>query len=194
MNKKDVISFFDRCAPTWDAEMVTDDKKIGFILDTAGVSKGAKVLDVACGTGVLFPYYLSREVSTVTGVDISPEMVRIAKGKLKGEHIEVICGDMETIPVKGEYDCCVIYNAFPHFADPAALLERLALWIKAGGRLTVAHGMGLSTLRRHHEGRARAVSREMLSAEKLGEVMSTRFKADVMISTDDIYVVSGVKR
>ena len=29
MEKKDVIAFFDRCAPTWDAEMIKSDVKIG---------------------------------------------------------------------------------------------------------------------------------------------------------------------
>ena len=56
MEKKDVIEFFDRCAPTWDAEMMKDDEIIGAILDNAEVGEGMDVLDVACGTGVLFSY------------------------------------------------------------------------------------------------------------------------------------------
>ena len=35
MQKQDVIDFFDRCAPTWDAEMVKSDEIIGKILDNA---------------------------------------------------------------------------------------------------------------------------------------------------------------
>ena len=37
MNKKEVAAYFDRLAPDWDEHMVTDDGKIGFILDAAGV-------------------------------------------------------------------------------------------------------------------------------------------------------------
>ena len=55
MNKKEIIAYFDRCAPQWDARMVTDDGKINGILDAAGVREHDVVLDVACGTGVLFP-------------------------------------------------------------------------------------------------------------------------------------------
>ena len=71
MDKKDVIAFFDRCAPTWDAEMIKSDAIIGKILDNAEVGPEMDVLDVACGTGVLFDYYLQRDVASVTGIDIS---------------------------------------------------------------------------------------------------------------------------
>ena len=58
MEKKDVIEFFDRCAPSWDAEMIKSDAKIGRILDNAEVGEGMDVLDVACCTGVMCYYDL----------------------------------------------------------------------------------------------------------------------------------------
>ena len=82
MEKKDIIAFFDRCAPSWDAEMIKNDTIIGKILDNAEIAEGMTVLDVACGTGVLFDYYLQRNVASVTGIDISPEMAKIA-GEIK---------------------------------------------------------------------------------------------------------------
>lgn len=191
MNKNEIIAYFDRCAPQWDARMVTDDVKISTILDAAGVREHGVVLDVACGTGVLFPYYLRRNVARVIGVDISPEMAKIAASKLHDPRIEVLCGDVETIPVRMPCDCCVIYNAFPHFAEPERLVERLARWVKPGGRLTVAHSMGLEALRRHHAGRAEHVSREMLPPEELALVMTPWFRADILMSDEGQYLVSG---
>ena len=191
MNKKEIIAHFDRCAPQWDARMVTDDVKISTILDAAGVREHGVVLDVACGTGVLFPYYLRRNVARIIGVDISPEMAKIAASKLHDPRIEVLCGDVETIPVRMPCDCCVIYNAFPHFAEPERLVERLARWVKPGGRLTVAHSMGLEALRRHHAGRAEHVSREMLPPEELALVMTPWFRADILMSDEGQYLVSG---
>ena len=68
MEKKDIIEGFDRRAPTWDAEMIKSDAKIGRILDNAEVGPDMDILDVACGTGVMFDYSLERNVSSVTGI------------------------------------------------------------------------------------------------------------------------------
>ena len=108
IKKTDVIDFFDRCAPTWDAEMVRSDEKINIILDNAGVHSGSRVLDVACGTGVLMPDYLSRGVTSVTGIDISPEMIKVAEQKFTQDNIHFVCGDVETADVGSAFDAIVI--------------------------------------------------------------------------------------
>ena len=124
MEKKDIIEFFDRCAPTWDAEMIKSDVIIGKILDNVEIEAGQDVLDVACGTGVMFPYYLQRGVASVTGIDISPEMEKIAEGKFSGDpKVQVICGDVETATFRKKFDRIVVYNAFPHFPKPKRLYE-----------------------------------------------------------------------
>lgn len=191
MNKREVIAFFDRCAPEWDAGTIRDDEKIAFILDAAGIRPGCSVLDVACGTGVLFQDYLARGVSRVTGVDISPEMARIAATKLHDPRVEVLCGDVETVALPRRYDCCVVYNAFPHFEDPARLVARLTALLAPGGRLTVAHSMGLEALHRRHAGAARHVSRPMLPPERLAALMEPAVAVDVAVSDGEKYVVSG---
>ncbi len=71
IEQKDVIAFFDERAGEWDAGMVRSDEKIGRILDNAKVTAGSRVLDIACGTGVLIGDYLRRNVESVTAVDIS---------------------------------------------------------------------------------------------------------------------------
>ena len=156
---------------------------------------GTRVLDVACGTGVLFPFYLERETSHVLAVDISPEMTNLAECKLAAtrarNRIEVVCGDIEAMRGTGDYDCCVVYNAFPHFPEPRRLVSRLAAWLKPNGRLTVAHSMSLAQLDRHHAGRAAKVSRAMLTAPELADVLSQWFTVDIAISDDEKYIVSG---
>ena len=118
IERSDVISFFDRCAPDWDAEMIRNEPVIRTILDNADIRAGVDVLDVACGTGVLFPDYLARDVHSVTGVDIAPEMARRAAEKFPDARVTVLCGDIETVPLPQQFDRCMVYNAFPHFPDP----------------------------------------------------------------------------
>ncbi len=195
MEKKDIIAFFDKCAPFWDADMIKSDRIIGKILDNAEVGPGMDVLDVACGTGVLFDYYLARDAASVTGIDISPKMAEIAAGKYKDNpRVEVICADVEEYPFNRKFDRVVVYNAFPHFPFPKRLIKVLAGLLKEGGRLTVAHGMSREAIDNHHSGAASKVSNGLMSAESLKRIFDAHFTVEVVVSNDYMYQVSGVKR
>ena len=195
MDKQSVIEFFDKCAPTWDAEMIKSDAIINRILDNAEVGEGMDVLDVACGTGVMFDYYLSRNVASVTGIDISPEMAKIAAEKYVGEpKIQVVCGDVEEFPFDQKFDRIVVYNAFPHFPHPKRLIKILSELLKEDGRLTVAHGASREAIDGHHSGAASKVSNGLMAAESLKRIFDARFDVEVMISNRHMYQVSGVKR
>ncbi len=191
INKNDVIKFFDMYAADWDAQMVRDDKIIGTILDNAGIRAGSRVLDVACGTGVLIPDYLARGVESVTAIDISPEMVKIAQGKFNQPNVRIMCGDVMVADIGGDYDAIVIYNAFPHFAEPEKLVEILSDKLKKGGRFTVAHGMSRERIDAHHKGAASKVSNGLMEAEKLAEIFNRYINTIQIISDDKMYQVVG---
>ena len=195
MEKKDVIAFFDRCAPTWDAEMIKSDAIMEKILDNAEVGEGMDVLDVACGTGVMFDYYLKRKVASVTGIDISPEMAKIAAGKYADvPGVQVICGDVEETAFDRKFDRIVVYNAFPHFPKPKRLIKTLAGLLKEDGRLTIAHGQSREAIDNHHSGSASKVSNGLMSADSLKKFFDPYFEVEVMISNRRMYQVSGVKK
>lgn len=191
MDKKTIAEFFDRCAPWWDADMIRNEPIIGKILDNGGIRPGVEVLDVACGTGVLFPDYLSRGAAKVTGIDISPQMVKIAREKFP--QVEVICADVEQTQFQQQFDCVMVYNAFPHFPDPEKLIETLAGLTKPGGRLSVAHSMSRAHLQAHHAGRASQVSIELLEENALADIFRKWFYVDTVISDDQMYQVSGLR-
>ena len=192
MNKNAVISFFDRLAPQWDADMIRDDDIIAKILDGAEVGSGKDVLDVACGTGVLFPDYLARNVDSLTAVDISPEMVKIAESKYPGR-VQVRCGDVEELDFGRKFDCIMVYNAFPHFPEPENLIRTLSGMLKEGGTLTVAHGMSRAAIDRHHEGGASHVSIGLMSEHALAAMFRKYLRLTVKISDDRMYQVTGKK-
>ena len=189
----EVIRFFDRLAPDWDAEMIRSDEIIGKILDGAGVTKGKDILDVACGTGVLIPDYLARKVASVTAIDISPKMAEIARGKFPQEQVRVLCGDVEETDFGQLFDCVVVYNAFPHFPDPERLIARLSALLKPGGTLTVAHGMSRAKIDAHHHGAASHVSNGLMEAEALAAIFAEHLRVTTQISDDRMYQVTGTK-
>ena len=195
MEKKDIIEFFDRCAPTWDADMIKSDTIIGRILDNAEVGPGMDVLDVACGTGVMFDYYLQRGVASVTGIDIAPQMAKIAEQKYADEpKVQVICDDVEAYAFRQKFARIVVYNAFPHFPYPKRLIKILAGLLKDDGRLTVAHGMSREAIDGHHSGAASKVSNGLMEADSLKRIFDAHFQVEVVVSNRHMYQVSGVKR
>lgn len=195
MKKEEVIAFFDKMAPKWDVDMIRNDAVIDTILNHAKVKPGNKVLDVACGTGVLFPDYLARDVELVTGVDISQEMVNIATKKYEEESkIQVLCNDIETMSLSTIYDNAVVYNAFPHFPNPDSLLQALVNCVRVGGTVTIAHGMSREQINRCHEGGAKKVSLGLIPVEELAELMGKYMDVTTVISDDKMYQVVGKKK
>lgn len=191
MKKQDVIEFFDRLAPRWDADMIKNDTIIATILDGAEVTSGKHVLDVACGTGVMIPYYLERNAASVTAIDISPEMARIAREKFPQAH--VVCGDVEEAVFDWNFDCIVVYNAFPHFPEPERLIRRLSELLAPGGTLTVAHGMSRAHIDAHHQGAASKVSVGLMHEDALAAIFRKHLTLTVKRSDDTMYQITGKK-
>ena len=193
MRKKEIMEFFDSRAAEWDKEMVKSDEIINRILDNVGVHVGDRVLDVACGTGVLIPYYLERQAASVTAVDISTEMIKRAEAKFPQQTVRFFCGDAETMQFDQMFDCIVIYNAFPHFPNPEGLIRRLSAFLKQGGRLTVAHGMSRAEIDRRHRESASRVSVGLMHEDALAEVFKRNLQLTTKISDDRMYQITGIK-
>lgn len=191
MKQQEVVDFFNKLAPEWDKKSIRDTDKIRAILYLAGVRKGSDVLDVACGTGVLIPDYIDMEAGSITAIDIAPEMITIAKSKFK-DKAQFICGDAGSYDFDKLFDCIVIYDASPHFADIEQLIAHLKNYLRPGGRLTIAHSMGPLQLDRHHSGAAKHVSHIAYKAEELKGIFSRYLTVTAVVSDDDMYQVTGV--
>lgn len=191
MNKQDVIQFFDEKASGWDEDMIRSDWIINTILDNAEITAGHSVLDVACGTGVLFPDYVNRGIGDITAIDISPEMAKLAQNK--SPQVKVLCGDVEQTAFDRKFDRIMVYNAFPHFPDPENLIRVLCGLLNPGGTLTVAHGMSRAAIDAHHKGRASKVSVGLMHEDALAKIFEKYLTVTVKISDDQMYQVTGIR-
>lgn len=195
LDKKEIIAFFDRLSVGWDESIIPNVEKKNIIADIAGISQGKTVLDVACGTGVMFEYYLARNVSKITGIDISSKMVELCKQKFQDNPvIEVICADADEIVFDEPYDCCMVFNAFPHFVNPNGLIANLKKSIKAGGTLTIAHDRGRKNLDEHHKNVASTISRGMMHEDEV-EALFVRngFRDTKKFASEGMFYVTGIK-
>jgi SAM-dependent methyltransferase len=118
--------------------------------------KKARVLDLACGTGVL-AIELARRGHTVHGIDISPEMVRRAREKSKGmQGVSFDVADMTDYRAEGEFDLVLCtfdsINYVLTIRDLRRMLRNVAVALGTGGLFLF--DSNTKRLYRHHHGDA----------------------------------------
>jgi SAM-dependent methyltransferase len=103
----------------------------------AEVGEGQKVLDVACGTGVV-AVTAARRGAKVSGLDLTPVLIERARknASIAGVEIDFIEGDAEALPyTDASFD--LVLSQFGHiFAPrPAVALKEMLRVLKPGGRV-----------------------------------------------------------
>ena len=99
------------------------------------------ILDVACGTGDISFEIEKRFSANVTGIDISPKMIQIAKEKSKKKNIKkihFIVGDAEELPVEtNSVDHITISYGFRNISNYDKALSEFYRVLKPGGKLGI---------------------------------------------------------
>lgn len=109
------------------------------VTDIAGVRAGQRVLDVACGTGVLACAAAERagDAGAVVGLDPNEEMLAVAR--CKSARIEWKNGRAESLPFEDQtFDRIVSQFGFMFFEDKCAALREAMRVLRPGGRLAIA--------------------------------------------------------
>jgi SAM-dependent methyltransferase len=107
------------------------------LVKRAGVRSGQRVLDVACGTGVV-SVTAARLGARVTGLDLTPELLERARenARIAGVEIDWHEGDVEKLPFEdAAFD--VVLSEFGHIFAPrpdVAIAEMLRV-LKSGGTI-----------------------------------------------------------
>ncbi|HEY2535166.1 MAG TPA: class I SAM-dependent methyltransferase [Xanthobacteraceae bacterium] len=102
---------------------------------------GARVLDVACGTGnATIP--LARRGATVTGLDMTPHLLGEARARAAREGLRIRFdeGFAETLPYPdGSFDMLVSMFGIMFSPLPAIVASEMARVLRPGGRLALAN-------------------------------------------------------
>ncbi len=96
----------------------------------------SSLLDCGCGTGAMLTLVRKHfpEIP-LTGIDLSPEMIRVAKER-KIENAEFTVGDCEALPfADGSFDAAICSMSFHHYPHPEAFLRSCCRVLRPGGRL-----------------------------------------------------------
>jgi demethylmenaquinone methyltransferase/2-methoxy-6-polyprenyl-1,4-benzoquinol methylase len=109
------------------------------LVDALAPAPGARVLDVATGTGMVAAELLARHGDcTVVGLDQSAEMLAGARARFAGDRrVELIEGQAERLPFADEsFEALTFTYLLRYVEDPAATLRELARVVKPGGRVS----------------------------------------------------------
>jgi SAM-dependent methyltransferase len=109
----------------------------------------ARILDVGCGPGWLSEY-LARLGYDVTGLDISEELIQVARERLKQLPYQVdqetplrcryLTHDIELNALAEKFDAVICYDSLHHFEDEQKVFRHLAAMLNMGGLLFILEG------------------------------------------------------
>ena len=88
----DVKNFFNEVANNWDER--SNHKHINEILEIIKIKENIKILDVACGTGILENYLLKYNPKEILGIDFSENMIKVAERKNNNCKVKYLCDDI----------------------------------------------------------------------------------------------------
>jgi ubiquinone/menaquinone biosynthesis C-methylase UbiE len=110
------------------------------LLEDVGLAAGDRVLDIACGTGIVARLAKERlgATGTVVGVDLNPEMLAVA-GRM-APAIDWRQGDAGALPLRGreQFDVVLCQQGFQFFRDRTAAARQMHGALVKGGRLGVS--------------------------------------------------------
>jgi SAM-dependent methyltransferase len=107
-----------------------------------GILPGAKILDLACGTG-RYAIPLAKRGYEVVGLDISSVFLEQARARAQehGLKIQFIHGDMRHIPFESEFDAVInLFTSFGYFEkeeDHLQVLKEVHKSLRPGGRFVL---------------------------------------------------------
>lgn len=131
------LETWERCAEDYfDTFAGLTSEAIPLLIEAAEIRPGNHVLDLGSGPGNVAEMF-AQAGAVVTGVDFSPQMVRVAQSRLP--HISFIEGNAEQMPFDdGAFDAVVSNYVVHHLARPEVVFREIYRVLKPGGRFAFA--------------------------------------------------------
>jgi len=120
-----VMRHYDRLAKIYDAQYADEQEaKIEAAMGDVHLKPNSNVLDVGCGTGLLFRY-VGNSVKLLVGIDISPRILREAKGQArKFKNVALLRAEADHAPFKSQiFDTVFVITLIQNTPNPATTLR-----------------------------------------------------------------------
>jgi ubiquinone/menaquinone biosynthesis C-methylase UbiE len=146
--------YFESYTDEWDKMFTAEDFEIlSFLIDSFNIQKGTKIVDLGCGTGILFDL-LRRKVGKdgmIIGVDFCSKMSSKAKQNFPFETISEVNAEVENLPLRTDsFDSAISFAAFAHFTDPRKVMVEVSRVLKDSGAFHIIHLFSSQELEDYH--------------------------------------------
>ena len=116
-------------------------ERLAKIVAAGRIAKGASVLDVGSGTGILIPLIHQYEPGRIYACDLSEAMLRQINKNYSG--IQTIQADVRDLKLPdGSLDVVFINACYPNIVDKAGAFANIGRMIKTSGRMVISHPLG----------------------------------------------------
>jgi demethylmenaquinone methyltransferase/2-methoxy-6-polyprenyl-1,4-benzoquinol methylase len=188
--------------------------EVAILLNEVHNLKPARILELACGTGIWTAELAQRPEAQITAVDASPEMLFINRARVDRKDIEYIQADLFQWEPKADYDL-VFFSFWLSHVPPdglAAFLDKVVRRAtRPGGELFIIDSLPSSTssardhaayqpddiyhTRKLNDGREFRVIKVFYEAEPLAAALSAAgFEAEIRTTGNYFWYTHGYKR
>ena len=182
-----IRSSFDRWARNWDNDCEFNPAILDYLLSQIPEKTYPKILDLACGTGVMSQRLHDRFQGEVLGLDLSGAMIEVAQNKYQGqEGISFQNGDFYDFEGTG-FDLILLHNGYPHFLDVPALSKKAAATLNQGGIFAVMHSCSREDLNHHHSAKAMPISFLLGTPEEEASRFKNEFRIRSCGENQEVY-------
>ncbi|MFQ6008598.1 MAG: class I SAM-dependent methyltransferase [Candidatus Zixiibacteriota bacterium] len=190
--------FFDSLAAEWDLMFTAEDlERLSHLVDDLGVTEGMNILDLGCGTGILFDI-LRRKVGqngSVTGVDFSIKMAQKAYRNFPFANVNVVDADAIMLPfADSTFDMAVAFSAFPHFSEQQKAIDEIHRVLKPKAKFYIIQLVSSKELSELHHRIGGVVEHdEIPPASRMREMLDTsKFTDSAIEDHPGLYLASAV--
>lgn len=184
--------YFNKLASKWDEISKPEVSNLIRIMSLTKLNEKSSILDVGTGTGVLIPFLLEEDPSKVIAIDLSENMIELARNKHFDSRVEFIVGDILNSHLEN-FDCIMLHNVYPHIENKEELFKKAKSMLNRNGMLIIAHSISRDRVNRVHDNNIGDSVERLPVADKTANLMSHYFEITDVID-EEIYFVKGVMK
>ncbi len=195
------IGFFNQIASDWDSwhDLADLESNLSAIFDKFAIFPDETIVDVGCGTGNLTTSLLPRlgERGKIIALDISPEMLKLARAKCSDSRVAWFLSTADHIPAEDNTcDRVICFSAWPHFERAISVIQEIRRVLKPDGHCHILHVISRESVNSiHREAHPSVTMDTLLPVVQVAEQFKSEcFMVEEAIDNADRYLLSVRKQ